>query len=176
MKFYRFPTCPDLRRRWIVSLNRKNWNFLGFAVSILFQEILFVRSIQMKLCMNVGEKSNDSMHPNYLPSVFSFSKQSALDKKSQLDKYTRSKVRGKKRCRENSKSENEVPVHADENTTVIETAVHDTAADFEGVTFSNRYPPCTTCIDLRSQLEMEHQTTKAKQMDAYNQLEEECRH
>ena len=135
----------------------------------------------MKLCINVGEKSNDSTHPDYVPSIFSFTKQSTLDKRSQLDRYTRSKACGKKRCRENSESEDEVPAHADESTstsTVIETALHDTAA--VTLTSTPTDPICMTCIDLRSQLEqekMEHLTTKAKQMDAYNKLhllEEEC--
>ena len=63
VKFYRFPTCPDRRRRWIAALNRKNWtpNEFSWLCSEHFvsgkYEIMFVCNIHMKLCINVGEKS-----------------------------------------------------------------------------------------------------------------------
>ena len=44
----------------------------------------------------VGEKSNDVMHPDYTPSIFSFSSVSAVGTKEYLDRYARSASQSKR--------------------------------------------------------------------------------
>lgn len=118
-----------------------------------------------------------------MPSVFSFASQSNL--KSQLDRFTRSKVLRSKRFRESLENENEVS--ADERNMIAETAVvHESnneletsaAEEFEfETTPACADLPCTTCVDLRRQLEQEkkeHITYQAQQIEAYNMLEREC--
>lgn len=59
ISFYRLPKCQEKRRKWIAAIGRLNWN----------------PTSETWLCSShfvSGKKSNDPLHPDYVPSIFSF--------------------------------------------------------------------------------------------------------
>ena len=58
LKFYRFPTDPERRMRWVAAVDRKNWTPTEYS---WLCSARFIR----------GVKSNDPTCPDYVPSVFS---------------------------------------------------------------------------------------------------------
>ena len=56
--FYRFPTDPERRSKWIAAVSRENWqpNEYSWLCSEHFVS---------------GEKSNNPLAPNYIPTLFS---------------------------------------------------------------------------------------------------------
>ena len=61
ISFYRFPTEPERRERWIAAVNRKDWAPTNYTW-ICSQHFVS------------GSKSDDPLSPNYVPSIFSFVK------------------------------------------------------------------------------------------------------
>uniref|UniRef100_A0A3B3SP61 THAP domain-containing protein 2-like n=1 Tax=Paramormyrops kingsleyae TaxID=1676925 RepID=A0A3B3SP61_9TELE len=85
LSFYRLPKNKERRIKWITAMRRNNWNpgsetwICGFH---------FVS----------GKKSDDPLHPDYVPSIFSFT--STADQNlavNNLEKYLRSQEVCKKR-------------------------------------------------------------------------------
>ena len=86
--FYRFPEKAERRARWIAAVGRKNWapNEHSWICSVHFVS---------------GIKSNDPLSPDYVPSVFCYTKSSVKRKlASDMERYER-KVEAKKRRVEN---------------------------------------------------------------------------
>ena len=86
--FYRFPEKAERRARWIATVGRKNWapNEHSWICSVHFVS---------------GIKSNDPLSPDYVPSVFCYTKSSVKRKlASDMERYER-KVEAKKRRVEN---------------------------------------------------------------------------
>ena len=77
ISFYRFPTDPEKRSKWISAVKRKDWepNKYTWLCSEHFIS---------------GKKINDPLSPDYVPSVFSFVRSPLKHKgQQQLDNYER---------------------------------------------------------------------------------------
>ena len=86
--FYRFPEKAEKRVRWIAAVGCKNWapNEHSWICSTHFVS---------------GAKSNDPLSPDYVPSVFCYTKSPVKRKlASDMERYER-KVEAKKRRVEN---------------------------------------------------------------------------
>ena len=75
--FYRFPEKAERRARWVAAVGRKNWapNEHSWICSVHFVS---------------GAKSNDPLSPDYVPSVFSYTKSPVKRKLvSDMERYER---------------------------------------------------------------------------------------
>ena len=85
IKFYRFPTDPITRTKWIAAVDRKDW----------------VPTVSSWICSEhfvTGSKSNDPLSPAFVPSIFLHIKSPAKRKASKdLKRYKRRKVILKKK-------------------------------------------------------------------------------
>ena len=87
--FYRFPEGVEKRARWVAAVGRKNW------VPTKYSWLCSAHFIS-------GEKSNDPLSPDYVPSVFAHTR-SPLKRKlvKDMDRFERASA-VKKRRMENS--------------------------------------------------------------------------
>lgn len=99
LSFYRFPTDTDRRRQWIAAIRRKEWepNEYSYVCSAHFIS---------------GKKSNDSLSPDFVPSIFKHvDSPLKRKKKSELKAYARRKqanrVRVETLLREEQRKEQE---------------------------------------------------------------------
>lgn len=78
LSFYRLPKSQEKRRKWIAAIGRLNWN----------------PTSETWLCSShfvSGKKSNDPQHPDYVPSVFSFTSATEYHLAlNNVDQYVRS--------------------------------------------------------------------------------------
>ena len=97
LKFYRFPAGPKRRALWITKINRKNWqpNEYSWLCSSHFIS---------------GQKSNDPLSPDYVPSIFDYTSTPEKQKASaDLVAYERRKESRKKRVNAAAMEETSAP-------------------------------------------------------------------
>ena len=85
IKFYRFPTDPERRRKWIAAVRRENWMPTAYTW-ICSQHFI------------TGEKSNNPLAPNYVPSVFEYVSSPAKRRlENDLDRFQRRQAMKRRR-------------------------------------------------------------------------------
>lgn len=97
LKFYRFPADPKRRALWITKINRKNWqpNEYSWLCSSHFIS---------------GQKSDDPLSPDYVPSIFDYTSTPEKQKASaDLVAYERRKESRKKRVNAAAMEETSAP-------------------------------------------------------------------
>ena len=96
--FFRIPANEDQRIKWITAINRKNWTPTEgtrlcsdhFTSGKLLN---YSNSKARKICISVGWVSKDPRHPDYVPSIFSFSQSNDHDTSSKLARLARAQKR-----------------------------------------------------------------------------------
>lgn len=93
LKFYRFPTDPERRLRWIAAVDRKNWTPSEYS---WICSAHFIR----------GMKSDDPTCPDYAPSIFSHTN-SPVKRRAErsMAQYDRRKDTSKKRIESRRRQE-----------------------------------------------------------------------
>jgi len=97
LHFYHLPSDKSRRLAWIAAISRKGWSPTEFSLVcsdhfISGRHKCYAITI---LCtsrglIHVGEKSNDPCHPDYVPTIFSYIKDSEKNRakcQRQLERY-----------------------------------------------------------------------------------------
>ncbi|XP_065639510.1 uncharacterized protein LOC124809319 [Hydra vulgaris] len=95
LSFYRIPTMEterksELRLRWIAAIRREKWS----ETAIKSARICSAHFV-------TGKKSNDSLHVDYVPSVFLFHKIAERRSKASVERYRRCLQRGSNKQKNN---------------------------------------------------------------------------
>ncbi|XP_051803372.1 uncharacterized protein LOC127533698 [Acanthochromis polyacanthus] len=93
LSFYRIPLDKDRRRRWIATINRKNWQPSKYS------RICSEHFVQ-------GKKSEDPLSPDYVPSIFAHTKSPAKRRAQDIvKKYDLRQKLKKKKLQMSSRNE-----------------------------------------------------------------------
>ena len=110
VKFYRFPTDTELKSKWVAAIKRENWtpNEHSRLCSAHFITGKCMICVSYSSTLNIFRLSSKSpRHPDYIPSVFVFSKVSVKSAEDKISRMKRSLSRSNPGYQDNSNDDDD---------------------------------------------------------------------